>query len=209
MTSEHKFTSYQVDALKELANIGMGRASAKLSEIFEHRVTLTVPKVAMVDADQFADIAAKFDLHSQTVNIIQQAFIGDIEGRSTFIMGDNDYFTDLVGILGYEESDAIDEQRQREMLLDVANAVSSACLSGLAEQLKLDIQLTHPSILAFNKPNAELKDFIFKQKNLDTHKTLLFEIKFFIKDIDLYCGNIISLKISSLKNLGDALGRII
>ncbi|MFT6984261.1 MAG: chemotaxis protein CheC [Psychromonas sp.] len=208
MTTINKFTPYQIDALKELANIGMGRAGAKLSEVFEHRVTLNVPNVAMVDADKLDAWASKAELSSPIVNIIQQYFIGDIEGRSTFIIGGHN-FTDLVKILGYEESDAADEKRQQEMLLDVSNAVNSACLSGLAEQLALDIELTNPSIIAFNKPNSELKNFVFKQKHQETHQTLLFEIKFFIKDIDLRCDNIISLKINSLDNLHNALQRLL
>jgi len=208
MTTMDKFTPYQIDALKELANIGMGRAGAKLSEVFDHRVTLNVPNVAMVDGDKLDAWASKVESSSPIVNIIQQSFIGDIEGRSTFIIGGNN-FADLVEILGYEESDAADEKRQQEMLLDVSNAVNSACLSGLAEQLALDIELTNPAILAFNKANSELKNFIFKQKNQETHQTLLFEIKFFIKDIDLYCNNIISLKTGSLDNLHNALQRLL
>ena len=208
MTTIQKFTAYQIDALKELANIGMGRAGSKLSEVFEHRVSLNVPNVTMVDADKLDALALKFESNSPIVNIIQQSFIGDIEGRSTFLIGGHN-FADLVGILGYEERDAIDERRQREMLLDVSNAVNSACLSGLAEQLELDIELTNPSIAAFNNPYLELNNFVLKQTNQETHQTLLFEIKFFIKDIDLYCDNIISLKISSLQNLRTALERLL
>ena len=208
MTTQQEFTAYQIDALKELANIGMGRAGAKLSEVFEHRVSLNVPNVAMVDADKLDALALKFEASNPIVNIIQQSFIGEIEGRSTFIIGGHN-FNDLVELLGYEECDAVDESRQKEMLMDISNAVNSACLSGLADQLELDIELTNPSIVAFNTPNVELKDFVFKQKTQETHQTLLFEIKFFIKDINLYCDNIISLKISSLENLRNALQRLL
>lgn len=208
MTTQHELTAYQIDALKELANIGMGRAGAKLSEVFEHRVTLNVPNVAMVDADKLDALASKFETNKLPVNIIQQSFIGEIEGRSTFIIGGHN-FSDLVELLGYEECDAIDESSQKEMLMGISNAVNSACLSGLAEQLGLDIELTNPAITAFNSPNVELKDFIFKQKTQETHQTLLFEIQFFIKEINLYCDNIISLKISSLENLHNALQRLL
>jgi chemotaxis protein CheC len=203
-----KFTDYQIDALKELSNIGMGKAGAQLSEVFEHRVTLNVPNVIMANADKLDSLAVKFEASNPIVNIIQQSFIGDIEGRSTFILSGHN-FTDLVSILGYEEHDAVDEKRQKEMLLDVSNAVNSACLSGLADQLELDLELTNPSILAFNTPNLELKDFLFKQKTQETHQTLLFEIKFFIQDINLHCDNIISLKISSLDKLRSALERLL
>ncbi|MBC8554994.1 MAG: chemotaxis protein CheC [Candidatus Brocadiales bacterium] len=208
MPTVDKFSAYQIDALKELANIGMGRAGSKLSEVFEYRVTLNVPNVAMVHVDNLDAWASKVESNSMIVNIIQQAFIGDIEGRSTFIIGSNN-FADLVAILGYEEGDAVDEKRQKEMLLDVSNAVNSACLSGLAEQLALDIELTNPAIIAFNKLNSELKNFIFKPKNEEAHQTLLFEIKFFIKDIDLHCDNLISLKINSLDNLLNAVKRLL
>ena len=111
--------------------------------------------------------------------------------------------------MGYEEQDALDESHQTEMLLDMANAVNSACLSGLAEQLHLDIELGTPSISAFNKQKAEVKDFVFKQKDQEIYGMLLFEINFFIKDLDLTCDNVISLKMDSLEALKTALGKII
>ena len=95
------------------------------------------------------------------------------------------------------------------MLLEISNAVNSACLSGLGEQLALDIELTNPSILVFNKSNVDLKDFSFKEKNQDVHGTLLFEIKFFIKDINLHCDNIISIKRTSIKSMLTALERFL
>lgn len=208
MTNQEEFTAYQIDALKELANIGMGRAGAKLSEVFEHRVTLNVPNVAMVATDKLDAIALKFEASSPVINVIQQSFLGELEGRSTFMIGGHN-FSDLVNILGYEEDDAIDERHQKEMLMDISNAVNSACISGLAEQLELDIELTNPAIIAFNTPHPELQDLFFKQKKQQTYQTLLFEIKFFIKDINLYCDNIISLKIGSLDTLRNALERLL
>ncbi|MFT4929957.1 MAG: chemotaxis protein CheC [Phenylobacterium sp.] len=208
MSAIKTFTPYQIDALKELTNIGMGKAGSMLSEIFEHRVTLKVPDISVVDVDKLSHLSAKFAEHSGAVNIIHQSFIGDIEGRSTFIIGEHN-FDSLVEILGYDKSDALDEKRQCEMLLDISNAVNSACLSGLAKQLSLDIELARPLMASFNKPTSELEDFIFIQKNQDVYDTLLFEIKFFIQDLDLYCDNVISLKTGCLKNLQDALGKVI
>ncbi len=208
MPTSQTFTPYEIDALKELTNIGMGKSGAMLSEIFEHRVTLSVPDISVVDGDKLTRLSEKFAEHCQVVNIIHQSFIGDIEGRSTFIIGEHN-FDGLVEILGYDKSDALDEKRQCEMLLDISNAVNSTCLSGLAEQLGLDIELAHPLIASFKKPNSELKDFIFIQKNQDVYDTLLFEIKFFIQDLDLYCDNVISLKTDCLPNLKKALGQVI
>ncbi len=188
MSKAIEFTPYQLDALKELTNIGMGRAGLMLSELFELRVILTVPDISFTDEEKLSKLPEKFKVHSNGVNIINQSFIGDIEGRSTFIIG-NHNFSGLVRILGYEEKDALDQRHQEEMLLDITNAVNSACLSGLAEQLALDIEMANPTLSAFNKPNAELDDFIFKQKAQEIFGTLLFEIKFFIEDIDLYCDN--------------------
>lgn len=208
MTDMQEFSPYQLDALKELTNIGMGRAGAKLSDIFEHRVTLSVPNITAVEKSKFDDLITKFDDHTGGINIINQSFIGDIEGRSTFIIGGNN-FVDIVSLLGYEKQDALDTRRQKEMLLEISNAVNSACLSGLGEQLALDIELTNPSILVFNKSNVDLKDFSFKEKNQDVHGTLLFEIKFFIKDINLHCDNIISIKRTSIKSMLTALERFL
>ena len=204
MAAIQNISSYQIDALKELTNIGMGRAGAKLSEIFELRVSLSVPNISTVDENEFDDLVCKFDAHKEGVNIINQSFIGDIAGRSTFIIGGNN-FDDMVNLLGYEKKDAADSKKQQEMLLEISNAVNSACLSGLGEQLALDLELTNPSILVFNKSSVELYDFSFMEKHQETYGTLLFEIKFFIKDINLHCDNIISLKPTSLKCILEAL----
>jgi len=82
MSDEIEFSSYEIDALRELTNIGMGRAGAQLSEIFEHRVTLSVPNVQMMNPEGLQALLNENKDLGHTLNIIQQSFLGDIEGRS-------------------------------------------------------------------------------------------------------------------------------
>ena len=51
-----KVTSYQVDALTELINIGVGRAAGMLNQILEAHIQLQVPSVKIFPHSQIEHV---------------------------------------------------------------------------------------------------------------------------------------------------------
>lgn len=197
------FTADEFDALRELTNIGMGRAGAKLSELFESKVKLSVPQVAIMPQSAIITLVKEFGQDGYPLNIVQQEFIGEMIGRSSVLFG-CDTFTSLMEYLGYDEEDAQSHAIQREILNELANVINSASLSGLSDELQLNIHLLQPAILEFETPSDAVDQSRLAEVDADT-QILLIDIKLDIEEKGVHCNNIISLKKEGMANLINSL----
>lgn len=189
----------EFDALRELSNIGMGRAGAKLSELFESKVKLSVPQVDIVSQDAIVGLVRDFSHQSCPVNIVQQEFIGEMAGRSSVLYGGNT-FTSLMEYLGYDEEDSQSTAIQREILNELTNVINSTSLSGLSNELDLDIHLAQPAILEFESQGEQLDESQLAS-SLSDERVLLIDIKLEIAEKGVRCDSIISMKEEGLVNL--------
>lgn len=205
MSSIH-LNADEFDALRELTNIGMGRAGAKLSELFESKVKLSVPHVDLVSQEKITALVQDFGQKSDPVNIVQQEFIGEMIGRSSVMYGGGT-FTSLMGYLGYDEEDVTSTATQHEILNELTNVINSASLSGLSEELQLDLHLSQPAILFFDTQSTQVDDSRLAYADSDAH-ILLIDIKLEIEEKGVHCDNIISLKEEGLINLVSSLRKL-
>ena len=194
-----QFTADEFDALRELTNIGMGRAGAKLSELFESKVKLSVPQVAIVPQSVMLDLVNEFGKDGSPLNIVQQEFIGEMVGRSSVMFGGTT-FTSLMEYLGYDEEDGKSKSIQREILNELTNVINSASLSGLSDELQLNIHLAQPAVLEFETPSDQVDGSRLTEKNSDA-QILLIDIKLEIEEKGVNCNNVISLKEEGMTNL--------
>ena len=56
MSDEIKLSPAQIDALREIGNIGAGNSATALSQIINRRIDMNVPRVSMVPLDQVPDL---------------------------------------------------------------------------------------------------------------------------------------------------------
>ena len=56
MSDEIKLSPAQLDALREIGNIGAGNSATALSQIINRRIDMNVPRVSMVPLDQVPDL---------------------------------------------------------------------------------------------------------------------------------------------------------
>lgn len=194
-----QFTADEFDALRELTNIGMGRAGAKLSELFESKVKLSVPQVAIVPQSAMLDLVNEFGKDGSPLNIVQQEFIGEMVGRSSVMFGGTT-FTSLMEYLGYDEEDGKSKSIQREILNELTNVINSASLSGLSDELQLNIHLAQPAVLEFETPSGQVDGSRLTEKNSEA-QILLIDIKLEIEEKGVNCNNVISLKEEGMTNL--------
>ena len=205
MNSLH-IVAEEIDALRELTNIGMGRAGAKLSELFECKVKLFVPNVEIVSQSRILDVIHKFAETSEQLNVVQQEFIGDMAGRSSLIY-DGASFTSMVGDLGYEEEDVKSLSVQREVLSELTNVINSASLSGLSEELNLGMHLSQPSILELGTESHHVNESRLTEEDPDS-EVVLIDIRLEIEAKNFQCDNIISLTEDGLANLMASLRKL-
>ena len=75
-----KVTSYQIDALTELINIGVGRAAGTLNQILEAHVHLQVPSVKIFQYSQIEQ--ALNNIATIPLSLVRLIFKGPFSGTA-------------------------------------------------------------------------------------------------------------------------------
>ena len=76
-------TDLERDALSEISNIAMARASNSLRQMVDHQVLLSVPAVEILSHDAAAKLVAKPD--NPNLVAVRQDFSGPFSGRALLI----------------------------------------------------------------------------------------------------------------------------
>lgn len=172
----------------------MGQAGDKLARLLDTFVVLSIPHIELMGP---ADIAMA--LHSintsESVSGVCQGFIGGgISGEAMILFNDTS-FSDLAKILKYD--DELDEQAERELLMDTTNVLFGACLNGIAEQIDMEFSYGPPMVLGQHQNITELF-------NLDGSRwahALVTEISYQLEGYNVNCDMLIVMTEASLERL--------
>ncbi len=170
-------TEDQRDALQEVLNIAMGQAGDSLARILDAFVELSVPRIRVVDVSHVADTVREMVGDRHEVTAVRQSFFDDLRGEALVIFGANGC-KDLADLMGYAEE--LDQQSERELLLDVANVLVGAILNGITETLGTELSYSAPSIMA---EKAQVETLI-NLDQLSWSHALLLEVNYSLENRD-------------------------
>ena len=133
------FTDMQLDALRELANIGSGNAGTALSSMLGKAVDISVPTAAALPlAEAVAIAGAPEELrHGVVVPVV-----GDFEAIVLLLFPDPDAHT-LCGIYGIEPS----TPEGRSMLGEVGNILGTNYINVLAQMVDMVMEPAPPQVV--------------------------------------------------------------
>lgn len=141
-------TDLQLDALREVANIGCGNAATALSRLVGGRaVRIDVPRVHAAAADA-AQLAGGMD----AVACASLAMTGDVVGKMLLMWPEDDARELARLMLDAPVAAPPDEEPQRSALSEAANIVASACLSSVATMTRLRLLPTPPELTFGDAP---------------------------------------------------------
>ena len=130
------FNDVQLDALRELANIGSGTASTALSSMLGRSVDLTVPSA---EALTFADAVDAVGPADDIVTGVVIGVVGDMEGTVLLLLGERDAAT-LCGLLGVDPADEI----AGSAIGEIGNIVGASYVNALAAMTGLQMEPEPP-----------------------------------------------------------------
>jgi chemotaxis protein CheC len=131
------YTELQLDALRELANIGSGTASGALSALLGRPVDISVPSARAVS---FAEaVEATGDPETEVTGIALGIF-GDLDGVVLLLVSPADADS-LCQMLGVEPG----SEYAPSALGEVGNIVGSSYINALAEMTGMAIEPTPPA----------------------------------------------------------------
>ncbi|HVH58148.1 MAG TPA: chemotaxis protein CheC [Vicinamibacterales bacterium] len=137
-------TAIQEDALKELLNIGFGRAAASLSQLTGHRVLLDVPAVSIHPIENLKDALAS--VIRDDVASVHQIFSGPVAGDALLILNYQaagilkELLTDEPALPLHVDASA------REVLTEVGNILLNACLGTFGNLLDVQVSFSIPHL---------------------------------------------------------------
>jgi chemotaxis protein CheC len=176
-------TADQHDALQELTNIAMGQAGASLATLLDEFVDLSVPRIRIVEVISLPPVLADLVGKNNLVSAVRQSFQGYLRGEAIIIFGEPGCQA-LADLMGFEGE--LGEHGETELLLDVANVLSGACLGGMMEQIRKFTETKGSTELSFAMPSIMARQVTASQlidpKKVQWSHALLLEVNFTIKN---------------------------
>lgn len=158
-----ELSEIQRDALMEVFNIGVGRASSQLSVIFGCEIALSAPVIVQALSPDVNKIADPSMLSRKEMCIVSRLFSGiDAESIMIFQGPQQNVITLMSDEIGSEKI----SETGRNVATQIADLVSGSCAEQIEKLMGINIQLspvtflTHASDKFFNVRNS-LTDILF------------------------------------------------
>jgi chemotaxis protein CheC len=132
-----QYTELQLDALRELANIGSGTASTALSSMLGRAVDISVPNA---QALPFADAVEAAGPPEQDITGIVLGIVGEMQGTVLLLVPPADADA-MCRMLGVEP----DDEFALSALGEIGNIVGTSYINALASMTGMDIEPTPPA----------------------------------------------------------------
>lgn len=138
MTDEFDLSPIQLDALREIGNIGAGNSATALSQIINKRIDMNVPKVAFVPIEEVPDLVGGPD--TIVVGIFLRVY-GKAPSNILFLMPQHSAFYLIDNLMGKPRgSTQTLEPMEQSALMEIGNILSGAYLNAF-------FNFTHISML--------------------------------------------------------------
>jgi chemotaxis protein CheC len=142
MIDAKHLSAVQLDAIKEVANIGGGHAATSLSELLSKKVMVHVPKII---TGPLEEVILKIADPNDVVVSVLLYFLGDLTGR-TLLLYPLDDAQDLTTLLMPADKDHSSELKE-SLLKEVSNILSCSYMNALGELLGLLILPSVPGMV--------------------------------------------------------------
>ena len=78
-----KVTQIQLDALREIGNIGSGHAATALSTLLQRRIEMSVPEVWAIPFEQVSSLVGQLDIPQAVIYVKVE---GEASGKAVFFL---------------------------------------------------------------------------------------------------------------------------
>lgn len=134
------FNPLQLDALREVGNIGAGNAATALSQLISKKIDMTVPAINIVPFDS---ILSKIGEEEEVIGVLVRV-LGDTPGNILFI------FEKAIALNLIKTLTGLEEQNLSEMgnsvLCEIGNIISSSFMNAIARFTNLLIMPSVPAV---------------------------------------------------------------
>jgi chemotaxis protein CheC len=170
----------QLDALREVANIGAGHAATALSQMTNRTIMIAVPEVNVRPLEDVTDLVGRPD---EVVAAVLMHMMGDLTGRTLVLFPEGSART-LCDILFRRSAGTTGEFGPMEQsgLKEAGNILASAYMNALSDFMGMML-LPSPPSLAVDMSGAVLTT-AYLQFGSDRDYVFCVESEFFMTDVN-------------------------
>lgn len=173
-----KLSSAQLDALREIGNVGAGNSATALSQIINRRIDMSVPEVAIMPLGDVPDVVGGPDV--MVVGVFLRVY-GLAPGSVLFLLPYESAFYLIDMLMGKERGatknlDFMDESA----LMEIGNILAGAYLNALSHFTNLTLLPSIPA-LAMDMAGAILSVVLVQLGQMGDH-ALVIETEFLSED---------------------------
>lgn len=139
----------QADALREIINIGVGRAASMLNGIVRARIQLRIPEIRVLTPDEVKEVLAERRRHR--LSVVRLPFQGRFSGAAELVFPEESA-AKLVSVLAAEDELPLDADGARSAALtEVGNILLNGVMGSFANLLKQPLRYAVPVYSEFGK----------------------------------------------------------
>lgn len=137
--------SSQLDAMREIANIGAGHAATALSQMTHRTIMIDVPEVRIIRLEDVGTITGEPD---DVVAAVVMKVLGDVTGRTLQIFPGASAVKLVSIVTGESEPDFPDgfDEEHQATLKEIGNIIVGAYLNALSDFMGLLLIMSVPAI---------------------------------------------------------------
>lgn len=164
----------QLDALKEIGNVGAGNSATALSQLINRKIDMTVPQIAIMPLGDVPDVVGGPDV--MVAGVYLRVF-GPAPSSILFLLPRDSAFYLVDMLMGREQGyttslDSMDESA----LMEIGNILAGAYLNALSHFTKLTLLPSIPA-LAMDMAGAILSVILIQLGEMGDH-ALVIETEF-------------------------------
>ena len=158
-----ELTEDRRDALQEMVNVAMGRAGSLMADHMRCFIHLSIPVISIVStvklSESLSPVADGMAIPDPVTGVRQGFYDSEdpagIRGEAIVVY---DAKAHLHLAQRLQVASEPTDQVERELLLEITNIITGACLNGISDQLGVQLDYSAPSIVAQRQHYSELLD---------------------------------------------------
>lgn len=134
-----ELSSIQLDALKEVSNIGAGNSATSLSMLLGCKIDMEVPHVNIIEFNEFLNKKEEHEVVAVLVRVL-----GDIPGNVLYIF-EKDSALNIINKLTNGSESKISEMGE-SVIAEIGNIISASFMNAIASFTKLEVAPSVPAV---------------------------------------------------------------
>lgn len=181
----------QIDAFKEILNIGIGKSADVLNKVTGKRVLLKIPDVVQINSIDELRREIQQGI-SKDWSSIDMSFDGEFSGAAQLVFSTNDAGKLVSLFMGEENSGTELNSLMKSSLMEIGNIVLNSLVGTMGNIFKTRIEYSMPTFSNINEMDGKLAD------KIDKSMILLAKTHFTLSEVNIVGSFVFFLEVSSI-----------